>query len=80
MLVFGSKGETINLGLSTTNAWYKADNFQLFYMGTAVPTGIDEVTATAPIARSGIYDISGRRVGKVQKGLYIIDGKKVIVK
>ena len=80
MLVFGSKGETINLGLSTTNAWYKADNFQLFYMGTAAPAGIDEVTATAPIARSGIYDLSGRRVGKVQKGLYIIDGKKVIVK
>lgn len=79
-VVFGSKGETINLGLSTTEAWYKADNFQLFYMGTAAPTGIDEVAATAPIGRRGIYDLSGRQIGKVQKGLYIIDGKKILVK
>ncbi len=28
----------------------------------------------------GIYDLMGRRVEKVQKGLYIINGKKVLVK
>ena len=42
-------------------------------------TGIDEVKAAnnkAPI----IYDLSGRRVHKPTKGVYIIDGKKVFVK
>lgn len=79
-VVFSSKSETINLGLSTTDAWYKADNFQLFYMGTTAPTGINDVAAPAPIARRGIYDFSGRQIGKVQKGLHIIDGKKILVK
>ena len=27
-----------------------------------------------------IYDLSGRRVSKAQKGLYIVNGKKVYIK
>jgi hypothetical protein len=28
----------------------------------------------------GVYDLQGRRVKELYKGLYIIDGKKVIVR
>ena len=34
-----------------------------------------------PAQQNGVvYDLSGRRVAKAQNGLYIVNGKKVIVK
>ena len=33
-----------------------------------------------PQQNAAIYDLQGRRVLKAQKGLYIINGKKVVVK
>ena len=45
-----------------------------------VVTGIDELaTDTAP-ADNAVYNMQGVRVNKAQKGLYIIIGKKVLVK
>lgn len=42
-------------------------------------TGIEGVT-TDNGEKAEIYDLSGRRVAKAQKGIYIINGKKVIIK
>ncbi len=41
-------------------------------------TGIKEITSDNTKAK--IFDLSGRRVAKAQKGVYIINGKKVIKK
>ena len=46
-----------------------------FFFGDA--TGIAEVE-TATESDATIYDLSGRRVEKAQKGVYIINGKKVM--
>ena len=46
--------------------------------GNAV-TGINTIAAPAS-AKAPIFDLSGRRVVKATKGLYIQNGKKVIVK
>lgn len=46
--------------------------------GNAV-TGINTIAASAS-AKAPIFDLSGRRVVKATKGLYIQNGKKVIVK
>ena len=43
-------------------------------------TGISEVAAPASQKTVKIFDLSGRRVMKPTKGLYIMDGKKVLVK
>lgn len=40
-------------------------------------TGISQLDA-AKAASQSVYDLSGRRVEKVQKGIYIKDGKKVL--
>ena len=40
-------------------------------------TGLNKVLNTT---EGAIYDLSGRRVEKAQKGLYIVNGKKVLVK
>ena len=41
-------------------------------------TGIDNATVVGGEASPAIYDLSGRRVEKATKGVYIINGKKVI--
>lgn len=46
----------------------------------STPTAINGVTADKTV-NTAVYDLSGRRVnGKLHKGLYIINGKKVVVK
>lgn len=42
-------------------------------------TGIEQIEAGAD-AKNAIYDLSGRRVNKAAKGIYIVNGKKVLVK
>lgn len=42
-------------------------------------TGIQNVTETSAKSNTA-YDLAGRKVGKLQKGIYIVNGKKVIVK
>ncbi len=42
-------------------------------------TGIQNVTETSTKSNTA-YDLTGRKVGKLQKGIYIVNGKKVIVK
>ncbi len=42
-----------------------------------IVTGIDNINADA---NAVIYDIHGRRVEKMEKGIYIVNGKKVIKK
>ncbi|MBQ8051372.1 MAG: Omp28-related outer membrane protein [Bacteroidaceae bacterium] len=41
--------------------------------------GIDEVSAKSNV-QSEVYDLTGRRVGKPSKGIFIKNGKKVIVR
>ena len=60
--------------------WAGADDFKLYYGGAVKPgidTGIENIATDAEII---IYDLSGRRVEKMTKGLYIVNGKKVLVK
>ncbi len=43
-------------------------------------TGMELVGADASVAQGKVYDLSGREVKATTKGLYIVGGKKVIVK
>lgn len=52
-----------------------------FNDGTAV--GIDDVLAedydhATPVAKQGVYDLMGRQVTTPKKGIYIVNGKKVL--
>ena len=42
-------------------------------------TGIETATQAQP-GQKAVFDLQGRRVEKAQKGLYIVNGKKVLVK
>ncbi len=55
--------------------------FRLLDCGDASTVGINSVTTdVAPTADDTLYDLSGRRVQKAEKGIYIQGGKKVYVK
>lgn len=56
----------------------KGESAIVMNFGNAV-TGINTIAAPAS-AKAPIFDLSGRRVVKATKGLYIQNGKKVIVK
>lgn len=43
-------------------------------------TGIDEVRSRMEGVREGVFDLQGRRVENPTKGIYIVNGKKVIIK
>ena len=66
--------------------WVVVDNFSLIYLGNAstAETSGDDATAineVALTAQKAIYTLTGVRVSKaVKPGLYIINGKKIVVK
>ena len=59
--------------------WSIFDTFQIFYLGTDAPVVIDSIEENAT-ATVGIYNLAGQKLQKLQKGLNIINGKKIFVK
>jgi hypothetical protein len=80
------EGETLRLGIrkqSTISAdWVAYDNFQLFYVENLTDVKNISVEHTS----DDVYDIQGRHVRKnsnltgIPKGVYIINGNKIMVK
>ncbi|MBQ9285755.1 MAG: hypothetical protein IJ209_05685 [Bacteroidaceae bacterium] len=65
--------------------WVVVDNFRLTYYGTEEPDidGVEAVRdelASQKSADNAIYTIAGQRVSKAARGLYIKNGRKVVVK
>ena len=64
--------------------WFKLDNFRLTCISVGLvdapnlPEGIAEMETKT--ADGAIYDLTGRKVNKLVKGVYIQNGKKLLVK
>ena len=84
-----SEGQkVVEIGLNKTalvgSDWTMFGAWTLEYLGTAAPSddattavkGIEDETSTKVV----IYNLAGQRVAKAQKGVYIINGKKIVVK
>lgn len=76
----GGEGTTIN----AFHAYLKVNDAKpapaRIALNGSILTAINGITADK-VVDTAVYDISGRRVyGKLHKGLYIINGKKVVVK
>lgn len=79
------EGDNLTVGIRDCDNWYKADDFHLYFVRNLtpeedVPTGIEVSVMDKVQGSNVIYDITGRRVTTPTRGLYIIDGKKVLVK
>lgn len=83
-VAFTSNGKTpvtVGIFVKETNAnWIAADNFKLFFLGSD-GSAVESIATEANGNKSfAIYNLAGQRVAKAVKGLYIINGKKVVVK
>ena len=79
----------LKVGVKSTsmpsNYWVIFDNFRLYYYGSK---SVDEVTAVPAvqhpelITTNSVYDLQGRKVSEpgIRKGIYIVNGKKMIVR
>ena len=80
-LVNNATGEIVNLDSTLKYALRQGSLSAPVVLSGAEVTGIMETMADAQqSADESIYDLSGRRVDKMQKGIYIVNGKKVLVK
>ncbi len=70
------------MGLYNANG-YKDEGSRVFFelAPADITVGIDDIKAEAENPLSGIYTITGHKIDKIVKaGIYIIDGKKTIVR
>ena len=75
--------EGANTTLAANKAYLYIENessvrFFNFAFDEGTETSIDSLQSETESEKTAIYDLAGRRVQKAQKGLYIINGKKVV--
>ena len=81
------QGGSLKVGILSSSMpssyWAIFDSFHLYYYGSKT---IDEVTAIRETEAgernvdNQMYDLQGRRVSNPSKGLYIINGRKVVIR
>lgn len=87
VLIKTTTASTLKLGIKGTTMgesfWTVFDNFRLYFYGDyttdAIITGVEDIATSLP-TEDKIYDLSGRRVERPTRGLYIVNGKKVLFK
>lgn len=67
-------------GTANYQEWF-FDNLRLFCIAVnGIDVGISEVNAEAAADRYAVYSLQGTRVSQPAKGLFIVNGKKVVLK
>lgn len=76
------EGEDLELGIikvaAVSGDWLIYDDFKLHYLGTQTPTAINSINVSG--ANKTIFNIAGQQLNSLQKGINIVNGKKVYVK
>ncbi|MBQ6085870.1 MAG: hypothetical protein IJK94_05170 [Bacteroidaceae bacterium] len=76
----------VTLGIKKVNDanedWVVVDNFRLKYYGKDEPIvdGINEINPDIFNGKETIYNLMGQKLQKIQKGINIVNGRKVLVK
>jgi hypothetical protein len=52
----------------------------LLYTDTGIPTSVENVEAATEGKSISIFNLSGQKLNTLQKGINIVDGKKIYVK
>ena len=87
VLVKTTTAATMKLGIRGTVSdsyyWTCFDNFRLYYYGdytTDYITPVENITPALPQTADVYYDLSGRRISHPASGIYILNGKKILIK
>lgn len=80
--VFVPEGGDLQIGIDKVVAnggdWIIYDDFKLKYLGNDPTVGINNVTVKSE--NNVIYNVAGQRINSLQKGINIVNGKKIYVK
>ena len=63
-----------------TIEYFKEQTHPLPFNGLCTPFGSPVIGGQKPSMEGSIYNHQGQRINKLQKGIKIIDGKKIMVK
>ena len=77
---FYKLSSTGTIGANKAYLTYSSPSHTRSFFGFDETTGISMPTAEVIDADAVVYDLQGRRVAQPTKGLYIVNGKKVIIK
>lgn len=77
---FYKLSSTGTIGANKAYLTYSGASQARSFFGFDETTGIEMPTAEVIDADAVVYDLQGRRVAQPTKGLYIVNGKKVIIK
>ncbi len=75
--------QTLNAFTVGANTAYLPSNFAAareFYLFEGETTGINAVKSAENNVQGEVYNLAGQRVAQPTKGLYIVNGKKVVIK
>ena len=80
----GRDGNSIKLaahraGLKLTTSGFAPAKELIFNFDDATTTGVNNVQPTVEKKNDVIYDLQGRRVTNPSRGIYIVNGKKVVI-
>ena len=68
--------------VAANQCWLECDITQANELAICfnAPTGIEEISSTPQDRNASIYNIASERLNSVQKGINIVDSKKIFVK
>ena len=71
---------TVGANTAYLPAGFASDGARIFFSLDDDATAISEAKSQQPMANGLFFDLQGRKVAQPQKGLYIVNGKKVVMK
>ena len=77
---FYKLSSTGTIGANKAYLTYSSGAAPSFFCFDGNTTGVNEVRGQMEDVRGEYYDLQGRRVAQPTKGLYIVNGKKVVIK
>jgi hypothetical protein len=71
---------TVGANTAYLPAGFATDGTRSFFLLDGETTGVNDVRGKMEDVRGAVYNLAGQRVAQPTKGLYIVNGKKYVVK
>ena len=70
----------VNKDLDNFHDWVVVDNFRIIYRGAEDPESVRDIIDVQPVSTGKLYDLRGMEVSHPTAGIYVRDGRKVVIR